>query len=175
MVWPAPQQVETERFSLEPVSVNHAPEMVVVLADPSLYEFIAGEPPTLEGLVRRYTAQSVGESDDGSQWWLNWVIRDNASGALVGFVQATVAEDAGRLSADIAWVVAPRAQGNGVATEATRGMIRWLREHGVDSLGAFLHPQHRASIAVAKHQGLNPTSTIQKGEIRWELNPAGVR
>lgn len=131
--------------------------------------------PPLEGLVRRYTAQSVGESHDGSQWWLNWVIRDKASGALVGFVQATVEDEAGKLSADIAWVVAPRAQENGVATEATRTMIQWLRERGVDSLVAFVHPQHQASMAVAKHQGLSPTSTIQDGEIRWELNTAGVR
>ena len=170
MVWPAPQRVETERFALEPVSVNYAREMVVVLADPSLYDFIGGEPPTLEGLVRRYTAQSVGESGDGSQWWLNWVIRRKDSGVLIGFVQATVAGEPGALGADIAWVVAPKAQGNGAATEATYAMIQWLRARCVATLGASIHPQHHASMAVAKNQGLEPTSTIENGEIRWELN-----
>ena len=75
----------------------------------------------------------------------------------------------GKLSADIAWVVAPEAQGRGVATEATRAMIQWLQERGVRSFGAFVHPQHRASMAVAKNQGLAPTSTIEDGETRWEL------
>jgi len=83
---PAPEQVETERFLFVPLSVDHAPEMVTVLADRSLYEFIGGEPPTPGRLVRRYVAQSVGQSNDGSEWWLNWVIRDRTSGALVGFV-----------------------------------------------------------------------------------------
>jgi RimJ/RimL family protein N-acetyltransferase len=175
MIWPASEQVETERFLLEPVSVDHAPEMVRVLADPSLYEFVGGEPPTSEGLVRRYVAQSVGQSQDGSQWWLNWVIRDKPSGLLVGFVQATVEGETGRLSADVAWVVAPKAHENGVATEATRAMIQWLREHGVGSFGALVHPQHQASIAVAKNQGLAPTSTIEDGEIRWELHISGDR
>jgi len=168
-MWPAPEQVDAERFLLEPLSIDHAPEMVTVLADPSLYEFTGGEPPTLEGLVRRYVAQSVGRSNDGSEWWLNWVIREKGSGALVGFVQATVEGEMGKLSADIAWVVAPDAQGRGVATEATRAMIQWLQERGVRSFGAFVHPQHRASMAVAKNQGLAPTSTIEDGEIRWEL------
>ena len=174
-MWPTPEQVETERFLLEPVSADHAAEMVRVLADPSLYEFVGGEPPTFEGLVRRYVAQSVGQSPDGSQWWLNWVIRDKRSGLLVGFVQATVEGEAGKLSADVAWVVAPQTQGNGVATEATRAMIHWLREHGVGLFGAFIHPQHQASMAVAKNQGLAPTSTIEDGEIRWELHIGGDR
>ncbi|MBG6212097.1 RimJ/RimL family protein N-acetyltransferase [Cryobacterium sp. CAN_C3] len=175
MMWPAPEQVETERFLLEPLSVDHAPEMVRVLADPSLYEFIGGEPPTPEGLVRRYVAHSVGQSNDGSEWWLNWVIRHKVSEVVVGFVQATVEGETGKLSADIAWVVAPKAQGNGVATEATRAMIQWLRERGVGSFGAFVHPQHHASMAVAKNQGLAPTCTMEDGETRWELNIGGDR
>ncbi|WP_196827756.1 GNAT family N-acetyltransferase [Frigoribacterium sp. CG_9.8] len=169
-MWPAPEQVETERFLLEPLSVGHAAEMAEVLADPLLYEFTGGEPPTHESLVRRYAAQTVGESLDGSQWWLNWVIRRKDSGVLIGFVQATVAGEPGALGADIAWVVAPKAQGNGVATEATYAMIQWLRERGVATLDAIIHPQHHASMAVAKNQGLEPTSTIENGEIRWELN-----
>ena len=174
-MWPAPEQTETERFLLEPLSVGHAAEMVEVLADPLLYEFTGGEPPTHESLVRRYIAQTVGESDDGSQWWLNWVIRRKDTGVLIGFVQATVEGEPGKLSADIAWVVAPKAQGNGVATEVTHAMIRLLRARGVGTLGASIHPQHQASMAVARNQGLEPTSTIENGEIRWELNTTSDR
>jgi RimJ/RimL family protein N-acetyltransferase len=174
-MWPAPEQVETERFLLEPLSVAHATEMVGVLADSSLYEFIGGEPPDHDRLVRRYVAQTVGESDDGSQWWLNWVIRCKDSGVLIGFVQATVEGKPGKLGADIAWVVAPKAQGNGVATEATHAMIQWLQKRGVGILGASIHPQHQASMAVARNQGLEPTSTIEEGEIRWELDTSSVR
>ena len=36
----------TARFALEPLVVAHAREMVAVLADPALYRFTGGEPPS---------------------------------------------------------------------------------------------------------------------------------
>lgn len=168
MNWPIPQVLETERLILEPLSVDHTTPMVKVLADPVLYEFTGDEPPTYGELERRYTAQCGGESKDASQWWLNWVIRQKSTGSLIGFVQATVERDIGNLVADIAWVVAPRSQGEGVATEAAQAMVNWLRLHRVKSIVAFVHPEHRASMSVAKKLGLAPTTAIEDGEIRWE-------
>lgn len=175
MTWPAPEQMETERFCLEPLSVVYAAEMVGVLADPSHYEFIGGAPPTGDDLERRYAAQCVGQSVDGSQWWLNWVIRNKNSGLAIGFVQATVHHRTRGLCADIAWVVAREAQGRGAATEAARAMIGWLRRHNVSTFAAYIHPEHAASITVAKRLGLAPTSTIEDGELRWESNTGSRR
>lgn len=171
MNWPPPQTLETERFFLEPLTVEHAHPMVKVLADRGLYEFTGDEPPTYRELLRRYTAQCAGQSKDGSQWWLNWVIRSKSTGGLAGFVQATVEGEDLNLSADIAWVVATEFQGKGVATEAAREMMNWLREHNIYSFLAFVHPEHQASMAVAKKLGLSPTTTVEDGEVRWELTP----
>ncbi len=168
MSWPTPQMLETERFYLEPLSVDHAAKMVKVLADTVLYEFTGDKPPTYSELQRRYTVQCAGESKDGSQWWLNWVIKHKSTGSLTGFVQATVEDEKGNLTADIAWVVSPIFQGKGVATEAARAMVSWLRLHDVVSIIAFVHPEHHASISVAKKLGLLPTTTIEDGEVRWE-------
>ena len=168
MNWPTPQTLETERFILEPLRVDHCVPMVQVLADPSLYEFTGDEPPTHSELRRRYTAQCAGESKDGAQWWLNWVIKQKDTGTLIGFVQATVESEQGALAADIAWVVGSTFQGKGVATEAARAMSQWLELHGVVSIVAFIHPEHRASESVAKKLGLSPTATIEDGEVRWE-------
>jgi hypothetical protein len=83
--------------------------MVQVLADPALYRFTGGEPPTLNGLRRQYTAQVAGSSPDGAERWRNWVVRlasrDRRAGPgpAIGFVQATVTR--GGRSADIAWVI----------------------------------------------------------------------
>ena len=41
------------RLTLEPLRVDHAPAMVEVLADPALYEFTGGRPPTLDELTAR--------------------------------------------------------------------------------------------------------------------------
>lgn len=171
MNWPAPQTLEAERFFLDPLSVEHAHPMVKVLADPGLYEFTGDEPSTYRELLRRYSAQCAGQSKDGSQWWLNWVIRSKSTGSLIGFIQATVEGEPLKLSADIAWVVTPESQGKGVATEAAGAMVSWLQMQGVAPIVAFVHPEHHASMAVAKKLGLSPRSTVVDGEVRWELAP----
>jgi hypothetical protein len=48
-------------------------------------------------------------------------------------------------------------------------MIDWLSANGVTRLTAHIHPKHRASAGVARHQGLRPTSMIKDGETRWEM------
>lgn len=90
MDWAAIERVESTRVVLDPLTVQHAPEMVPALADPSTYEFIGGTPPTLEQLHRRYSVQAQGHSDDNAQWWLNWVVSLPRPRRAVAYVQATV-------------------------------------------------------------------------------------
>ncbi len=168
MDWPTSEPILSARLLLEPLSVEHAPSMVDVLADPSLYDYTGGEIPSLELLEKRYAAQAVGHSDDGSQWWLNWVVINRNTGKPVGFVQATVEVDGSGLVADIAWVVSPNWQGQGIASEATRAMVTWLRSNGVHRLTAHIHPDHQASMKVAQSQALHATSSKKDGETRWE-------
>ena len=168
MDWPQPEPVTTERLLLEPLSVEQAYPMVEVLADPSLYEYTGGEPPSLELLQSRYAAQTVGKSDDGSQWWLNWVVVFQGTGEPAGFVQATVERERSALVADIAWVISPRWQGQGIASEATGAMVGWLRSNRVRRFTAHIHPDHHASMAVARNQAMHPTSERRDGETRWE-------
>ncbi|WP_370446108.1 GNAT family N-acetyltransferase [Cryobacterium sp. Y29] len=89
-------------------------------------------------------------------------------GGPVGYVQATVEDDGSRLVADIAWVVSPKWQGQGIASEATRAMVAWLRSSGVHRLTAHIHPNHQASMKVAQNQALYATSSKKDGETRWE-------
>ena len=168
MDWPASEPIITARLLLEPLSVEHAPSMIEVLADPSLYDYTGGEIPSLKLLEKRYAAQAVGHSDDGSQWWLNWVVIKRDIGRPVGYVQATVEDDGSTLVADIAWVVSPKWQGQGIASEATRAMVAWLRSNGVHRLTAHIHPNHQASMKVAQNQALHATSSKKDGETRWE-------
>jgi RimJ/RimL family protein N-acetyltransferase len=158
---------------LEPLTTDGAvalaEEMVPVLADPSLYRFTGGAPPAPDELRRRYAAQATGASPDGSQRWLNWIVRDRAGGGAVGFVQATVEDAAGALAADLAWVVAPGEQGRGVATEAAAAVLTRLRAHGVGTVTACIRPDHTASARVAAKLGLTPTDVVVDGETRWVL------
>lgn len=169
MRWSAPlvaPRLVTARLVLEPLRVAHAVAMVGVLADPMLYRFIGGEPPGIQQLTARYERQVIGLSPDGSERWLNWIVADGA-GVALGFVQATVTS-APSTTAEIAWLVATSQQGRGIATEATTAMTAWLTDvAGVTAFVAHVHPDHKASQAVARHLGLHPTSLLVDGERQW--------
>jgi RimJ/RimL family protein N-acetyltransferase len=172
MPLPKIEALTSDRLTLEPLSVDHAAAMVDVLADPALYTFTGGEPPTLDTLTARYRSQLRGPADD-SEAWLNWMVRHHDTDTLIGFVQATVrSEDEGDpdegMLAEIAWVIDPAHQRLGFAAEATDLMVTWLRAHGVERFAASIHPEHTASQRVAQRQGLQPTTTIEDGEVRWE-------
>lgn len=165
--WPATEHLSTERLELEPLRVNHAPEMAVALDEPSLHTYIGGQPAGEEELAARYTRQIIGRSSNGEQRWCNWVIRQRADARAVGYVQATVERGQHGLVAEVAWVLALPAQGAGLATEAAAAMLTWLESHDVQRVLAHVHPQHTASTGVARRLGLAPTDVIVDGEIEW--------
>lgn len=142
--------------------------MAPLLDDVGLHTFIGGAPATRGELKGRYIRQVVGRSPDGSQRWLNWVVRRRDSGQAVGTTQATVSEHDAGLTAAVAWVIGASQQRQGYAQEAAKVMVRWLRHQGVEVVVAHVHPQHQASIAVARAVGLAPTDTVVDGEVRWQ-------
>ncbi|MET8978254.1 GNAT family N-acetyltransferase [Streptomyces sp. NPDC004539] len=162
------EAIRTGRLDLVPLRVEHAGEMAVVLSDPALHAFIGGAPDTPEALHERYLRLAAGSSEPGVDW-LNWVVRLREGGCLVGTVQATVER---RAVAGVAWVVGTPWQGRGIAGEAARGLVGWLVEKGVDTVVAHVHPDHRASAAVAASAGLTATGEWQEGEVRWRLSLA---
>jgi RimJ/RimL family protein N-acetyltransferase len=154
--------IATQRLVLEPLSVEHAGEMTGVLADPALHAFTGGAPLGADALRARY-ARLVAGSPDPDVVWRNWVIRLAAEDRLAGTVQATIAGGV----AEVAWVVGTPWQGRGIATEAARALVAHLRGEGVATVVAHIHPEHRASAAVAAAAGLAPTAGLCDGEVRW--------
>lgn len=153
---------------LEPLTPDHADELAPVLDDESLHRFIGGEPLGAEGLRARFERQIVGRSPDGSQRWLNWTVRERRTGRAVGTVQATVTTGHQGDVAELAWVIGAADQGRGFAKEAAAVTAAWLHRQGVSCLRAHIHPDHHASIAVARSIGLRPTNVAKDGELRWE-------
>ncbi len=86
---------------------------------------------------------------------------------LTGTVQATVSPSGLGPIAEIAWVVGTPWQGRGIATEAARGLVACLDQQPVHTVIAHIHPEHRASAAVATAAGLTPTDEWHEGEIPW--------
>ena len=141
-----------------------------MLADEQLYRFTGGHPPALVELQARYRLWATGHSPDGSEEWLNWIVRLAHDGRAIGTLQATIAGDGGR--ADIAWVIGLPWQGHGYASEAARSLAAALTERGIKTLTAHIHPDHQSSAAVARRAGLRPTNALEDGEIVWRSPPA---
>jgi RimJ/RimL family protein N-acetyltransferase len=112
----------TPSLTLEPQMAAHADEMFVVLSDPAIYEYENEPPQSLEWLRDRFTKLESRLSADGTEQWLNWVIRLPTS-ELIGYVQATVYPNR---SAAIAYELSSAYWGRGLARQAVKAMISEL-------------------------------------------------
>ncbi|MFD6533458.1 GNAT family N-acetyltransferase [Streptomyces sp. NPDC060184] len=160
----------TPRLALEPLAVEHAREAVSLFDDVRLHTWTGGSPSTLAQLEARYERQSAGRSPDGTQGWLNWMLRRTSDGVLIGTVQATSyrrqpSEEA--VEASLAWVVGVDHQGAGHGREGALAMASWLRARGVAGLAAYIRPGHTASAGIARAVGLRATDVVRDGEVRW--------
>ena len=167
----AAQKIETVRLDLVPLRPSDADEMVSVLAEPALYAFTGGTPPDIATLRDRYDRQARGWSSDGTERWLNWIVRLRATSGAIGFVQATARD--GASVAEIAWLIGVAWQGRGYATEAVSAVVGWLETAGATEIVAHIHPGHSASAGVAARAGLTPTGDLDAdGEQIWRLDTA---
>lgn len=155
------RELLTARLALEPQFAAHADEMFAVLSDPAIYEFENAPPASVDALRARYRALESRRSADGSELWLNWVVRVRG-GPAIGYVQATVL-GAGR--ALIAYELHSGHWRQGYGTEAVTAMIEELRNsYGVTTIAAiFKRPNYR-SRGLLERLGLRPaTATMTAG------------
>ena len=159
------EPLATPRLLLTELTPDDADEMTTVLADEALYTFIGGRPPTIDSLRKSYARLARGHSADGLQEWRNWIVRQRLDDRAVGTIQATIIDE-GRAAA-IAWTIGVAWQGRGYATEAARAVVAWLDTRGVQTIEAFVHPDHHASAAVAARAGLTASEEFVEGERVW--------
>lgn len=163
----------TEALSLRPVRVDDAAVMVAVLADPALYQFTGGTPPTEAELERRYAAQTRGYSANRTEEWLNSVVLVGAQRMPVGYVQGTIPVDGA--PTEVSWVIGRQWQGRGYARRASELLVLEVARRGVRSIVAHIHPEHEASQRIASRLGMVATSAVVEGEVRWEGNLTSPR
>lgn len=143
--------------------------MAGVLGDPRLHEYTGGRPLPPPALRRRFERLAAGRSPDGTEAWLNWIVRLRADRTPVGTVQASVRGDGEPRRAIIAWVVGVAWQRRGIAGEAASALVGWLGQEGIRDITAHIHPGHVASHKVAARAGLVPTDEHVLGEQVWRV------
>jgi RimJ/RimL family protein N-acetyltransferase len=144
--------------TLEPQLAAHAPEMFQVLGDPAIYEFENAPPESEARLAERYARLETRFSNDGSEQWLNWVVR-LPDGKLAGYVQATVV--AGGVGY-VAYELASRYWRRGIGSCAVRALIGELVTHyGVRTVVAILKARNHRSLALLEHLGFARADPVQ--------------
>ena len=143
----------TAELVLEPLVVAHAQEMFEVLSEPELYRYLDyPAPPSLEHLRSVYARVEGCKSPDGSQLWLNWVVRRPGE-APMGYVQATVAS---RQAAWIGFVFSSRHWGRGYATQAARAVLEHLASaYGVVRFLASVEAENQRSMRLLGRLGFH--------------------
>lgn len=148
---------------LEPQVAAHADEMFAVLSDAALYEYELAPPCSLAWLRERFARLETRRSADGSERWLNWVVRLAQIGEAIGYVQATVRPDA---SAAIAYVLASRHWGRGLASAAVQAMIDELADrYGVAQLEATVVRRNLRSLRLLDRFGFAVASEARHREL----------
>lgn len=159
--------LRTDRLTLEPQVAAHAEEMFVVLSDAAIYEHENEPPPSLAWLRERFTKLETRQSPDGSQRWLNWVLRLHTS-ELIGYVQATVLPGDRAL---IAYELSSRWWGQGLAQEAVSAMVAELKSHhGVQHLSAVLKRSNLRSRRLLERLGFVPASDDATAQAQIEAD-----
>ena len=145
--------IETERLFCEPLTAAHADEMYPVLSDRRIYAWLPEQPPSsVDALRERYAFLSRGKSPDGTEDWLNWILRLRRTKDPIGFYQATVRP----ANCSIAFVLNPVHWGKGYATEASHAILTNLFErHGVAVARAEISVRNGASIELVRRLGFS--------------------
>jgi [ribosomal protein S5]-alanine N-acetyltransferase len=139
--------VRADSLVLEPQVAAHAAEMYAVLSDPAIYEFENSPPESQPTLERRFTLLESRVSPSGDEHWLNWVIR-LPTGALAGYVQATVTRDG---LANIAYELGSTFWRQGIGGTAVRAMLAELAAtYGVQTAAATLKARNYRSLALLR-------------------------
>lgn len=148
----ASRTLHTARLYLEPLTEAHCVETYDALQDERIYAFVPDRrPASLDSLRARYRRLATGRSDDGSQRWLNWIVRHVADSRCLGYIQSTICPER---TADLALVIVSAYWGRGIAREASLAAIAALRDdYGVGSLHATVDPANRRSYALLLRLG----------------------
>ncbi|MBZ6074697.1 GNAT family N-acetyltransferase [Microvirga puerhi] len=150
--------LETERLRLRGHRAEDFPACLALWTDPEVTRFIGGRPSTQEEVWSRLL-RYVGHWDLLGYGY--WVIEDKETGAFLG---ETGFADFRRTieppidgQPEIGWVLAPSAQGRGLATEAVQAVLKWGDAHfGPVPTVCLIAPENTPSLRVAEKCDYRP-------------------
>ena len=144
--------IQTERLTLKPYSAQDADELLDILTMP---EVTMESRRCLEELVQKLISFSQVEDDKHLEYGIY------LNGKIIGFINDCGIEDD---EIEIGYVVHPRYQGCGYATEAVHAVITELREMGFRKITAGYFAENTASLRVMEKYGMRQTDETEEEE-----------
>jgi RimJ/RimL family protein N-acetyltransferase len=156
-------EIEGSRVVLVPLVSGDAEELAGLLDDDYTREALGVR--DLDTLRGRFAVWERRRSPDGTEAWLNWVVRDREDRRALGWAQATVRDT----RASVAYALLGEARGRGAASDAVRALAAWL---GAREVVAWIAPGNVASQHVVRSAGFVETARRRgDGEALWIWQP----
>jgi RimJ/RimL family protein N-acetyltransferase len=152
--------IETSRLRLRPFRETDLDDLARLNADPAVVRYLGSGKPLSRDETWRQIAAVVGHRE--LRGYTALAIEDRASGAFLGRSGPWFPE--GWPMLEVGWVIDPRKQGEGIATEAGRASLDWCFANlEVDEVCSVIHPENAASARVAAKLGGRLDRRIEDG------------
>lgn len=150
----------TDRLRLDGHRADDLEALAAVWQQPAVYAHVGDGRPRIREEVWVRLLRSVGH------WTLlgygAWIVRDRASGALlgeIGLLEARREIEPALDAPELSWLLAPEAQGRGIAREGLAAVLGWADAQGIARTVCIIDPANAASIRLAAHAGFGQTGT----------------
>lgn len=165
---------------LRPVTAGDAESLLEYRSDPSVVEYLthpAMDVEEVRGLIARATVSWPSSKNERFNLLFAVVVDDIVIGDLHAWNEGETLQPASPDPADvwIGYVVNPRYQGAGYATEAVDALIVWLFGRGARSVFASCYLHNTASIALLERLGFAPDRHYRASEDESGKNLASCR
>jgi ribosomal-protein-alanine N-acetyltransferase len=145
------REIETSRLRLRPFTHEDVGALSDITADPEVMRYIGDGLP----LSRDETDYNLGTIIDtfARRGYGRWALVEKAGGALLGY--CGLAQPRESPGVELVYLMARRAWGRGLATEASRACLRYgFEELGLERVYALTMPGNRRSRRVLERVGM---------------------
>jgi RimJ/RimL family protein N-acetyltransferase len=168
---PRPIVLEGQHVRLEPLRMEHAPELYAAVQDPEIWAWITGTPPADVGAIVRYIRLALDLQIRGEH--LPWLTRRRSDGKALGTTRYGAIDRANR-SVEIGWtMLGPEGRRTAANTEAKYLQLR----HAFEDLGALRVWLKTDALNVRSQRAIERIGGTLEGTIRNEriVNDGRVR
>jgi len=162
---PPPTILGTARLRLRPLTLDDLDALAPMYADPEVRRYYPEGTQTRE--QTKEEIEWIMEGQYGKHGYGLWATIFKETGALIGRCGLIPWQQPGGLETEVAYLLDKPYWGQGLATEAARGIVDYaFGPLGLTKLVCYMYPANKASERVAQKLGMRlEREMVQEGEV----------